>query len=271
MRKAKSAAGSPNDWVERVARIGYATKGAVYAVIGVLAIKAAVGDGGSVGGGGNAAETIGSQPFGKAMLVILAIGLFFYAIWRFIQAALDPENAGSDKSGAVKRTGYAISGLMHVFLGITAVQIVMGSGGGGSSKKTWLAKLMAIETVGPILVGIGGAAVLAYAGYQIYKGWTMKFKEELKTGEMSTSEERGATLAGRIGLVARGIVFGIVGVYLVKSAISTDPSQAKGVGGALQEIASQSYGMILLILIAAGLVAYAVLQFVLAKYRRIPA
>ena len=183
------------------------------------------------GGSDNAVREIGSQPFGKALLIITGIGLFGYALWRFVQAALDPEGAGTDKKGIVKRIGYATSGVIHTFLGITAMQLATGGGGGGSSKKTWIAKLMAVDTVGPFLVGFLGAVVCAYALYQIKKGWTLKFKEELKTGEMSEAEVKAVTVAGRIGLIARGIVFGIVGGYLIKAAISAQPGQAKTFGG----------------------------------------
>ena len=270
-QKMRQVAGSPSDWVETAARIGYATKGVVYALIGGLAIKAALGSGGSVGGGKNAIREIGSQPFGQALLIITAIGLFGYALWRFIQAGLDPENQGTDKEGIIKRIGYAASGVMHTFLGITAVQMVTGGGGGGGDKKTWLAKLLAVDVIGPILAVLGGLFVLGYAAYQIRKGWQLKFKKELKTSEMSQAEEKGANWTGRIGLVARGVVFAIVGGYLVKAAVSGSAGQAKTVGDALGEIASASYGAILLAIVAFGLLAYAVLQMVMAKYRRFPA
>lgn len=268
---AKRAAGSTDTWIERLARVGYATKGVVYALVGGLAIKAAIGSGGSVGGSRNAVQEIGSQPFGQALLVLTAIGLFGYALWRFVQAGFDPENEGTDGKGLVKRAGYVASGVIHTMLGVTAIQMVTGGGGGGGGKKTWIAKLMAVDTVGPILVGVAGVCVLGYALYQVYKGWTMKFKEALQTGEMSQTEEKAATISGRIGLVARGVVFAIIGGYVVKAAATQSPGSAKSVGGALSEIASQSYGVFLLAIVAAGLIAYAALQLVLARYRKIPA
>jgi len=268
-RGAKRVAGSKDTWIERLARVGYATKGVVYALIGGLAIKAAIGSGGSVGGGRNAVQEIGTQPFGQVLLVLTAIGLFGYALWRFVQAALDPENNGTDGKGVIKRVGYVASGVMHTALGVTAVQMVTGGGGGGG-KKTWIAKLMAVDTVGPILVGAAGVFVLGYALYQVYKGWTMKFKEELRTGQMSQTEEKAATISGRVGLVARGVVFAIIGGYVLKAAATQNPGSAKSVGGALSEIASQSYGVFLLATVAIGLLAYAALQLVLARYREIP-
>jgi hypothetical protein len=260
------------DWLEKLARVGYLTKGVVYAIIGVLAVMTAVGAGGGTGGSQNAIQMIGQQPFGQALLIITAVGLFGYAAWRIVQSITDPENEGTDKKGIAKRIGYFVSGAAHALLGVTAVQMVTGSGGGGgSSKQTWVAKLMAIDTVGPILVGALGAIIVGVGIYQVAKAYKVEFAKKLKTHEMSQREQDVAIKVGRAGLTARGIVFAIIGGYLVKAAITHDPSKMKTLGEALAEIGSQTYGAVLLGLVAAGLVAYAVHQMVFAKYRRIPA
>ncbi|HJK91390.1 MAG TPA: DUF1206 domain-containing protein [Polyangiaceae bacterium LLY-WYZ-15_(1-7)] len=268
---APRAEGMASAWVEGLARAGYATKGVVYALIGGLALQAAIGRGGHVGGSRDAVREIGSQPFGKALLMLTAIGLFGYALWRFIQAALDPERKGTDATGLMQRTGYAASGAVHAMLGVTAVQLILGASGGGSSRKTWLAELMAVDTIGPMLIGASGVCILGYAGFQVYVGWTTKFEDALETGRMSRPGEKAATAFGRVGLMARGVVLAVIGGFVLESAATQDPGAAKSVAGALSEIASQSHGVLLLIGISAGLLAYATHQLVLARYRQIPA
>ncbi|HEY0868452.1 MAG TPA: DUF1206 domain-containing protein, partial [Fimbriimonas sp.] len=85
---------------------------------------------------------------------------------------------------------------------------------------------------------------------------------------MSPEETATAVAAGRIGLAARGIVFSVIAWFLAKAALSQNPQQAKGFAGALKEIAEAPYGIWLFGLTAAGLIAFGVFMFLLAKYRR---
>ena len=58
--KARHAAANP--WVERLARFGYAVRGILYAVVGLLAVQVALGAGGATTDKNGAIATIGSQP-----------------------------------------------------------------------------------------------------------------------------------------------------------------------------------------------------------------
>src|SRR5438270_8497729 len=85
-----------NPWVERMARLGYAVRGVLYAIIGLLALAVAAGAGGTTTDKVGAIATIGSRPFGKVMLVLIAAGLVGYSLWGFIRALFDPLNRGTD-------------------------------------------------------------------------------------------------------------------------------------------------------------------------------
>lgn len=265
---------SHNPWIEKVARAGYAAKGVIYALVGGLAVAAVVDAGsGSVGGGENAVQTIGQQTYGQFLLVLIGVGLFGYALWRFIQAYFDPENAQADRGGTLKRIGYVASGAVHALLGVAAFQMAFASGGGGQSgsKKTYLAELIAVDTIGPVLAVAAGVFILGFALYQLYKAATASFVDELKTHEMRGDTQKWVVRIGRIGLAARGIVFVLIGVGVVKAGLSANAGQARDLGEALREIGSQPFGAILLVLVAGGLAAYGAYQVTMAKYRRIPA
>ncbi len=264
---ARRAAAHP--WVEKLARFGYAAKGIVYAIVGLLAAQAAFGTGGRTTDARGALQTIVTQPFGQFLLALVAIGLLGYALWRFVQAFADPEHKGSDAKGIFQRIGSAISGFIYAGLALSAVQIIAGSGGGGgNSTKDWTARLMS-QPFGRWLVGIVGALTIGFGFYQLYKAFSRKFRRKLKLHEMSHSEEKWATRLGIFGLAARGIVFGITGIFLMQAARQSDPNQARGLGGALAALEQQPYGPWLLGIVALGLIAYGIYMGVLARYGRI--
>jgi hypothetical protein len=84
---------------------------------------------------------------------------------------------------------------------------------------------------------------------------------------MSVKERKSIRIAGRLGHSARGVVFHIIGYYLIQAALKADPGKAKGVGGALHEVAQS--GWFVLAIVACGLAAYGVLQLFFAKYRHL--
>jgi len=253
-----------------LARVGYATKGLVYGTVGLLAVLAVVGAGGSVGGSEGAIHTIGEQPFGQVLLVVLSLGLFAYAGWRLLQATVDPENHGTDREGIVKRIAYGLSAITHALLGVTALQMMLGSGGGGGGTETWVAKVMAIEVVGPIAIGAAGVIAIGFGLQQLHKGLTVRFTEKLESQQMSRRAREVAVKVGRAGLAARAVVFCILGGTLIHAAVNHDPSDVKPLGEALVAIGRQPLGSVLLAATALGLMAYAVHQLVFARYRRIP-
>jgi hypothetical protein len=262
-------------WVVWLGRFGYAAKGIVYIIIGALAIQVALGSGGQTTGPSGALDTIARQAYGQILLLAIAVGLFGYALWRFIQAWVDPEHEGSDAKGMVKRSGYTISGIVYGLLGVEAIRLVIGSsaggsgdGGGDQQAQDWTATLMA-QPFGQWLVAIVGLILIGVGLYQGYRAYSAKFKQKLKLHEMSVTEQRWATRSGRLGFAARGVVYLMLGGFLIQAALTHNPEEAGGIGRALGELASQPYGPWLLGIVAAGLVAYGFFCFVLARYRRI--
>jgi hypothetical protein len=258
-------------WVERLARLGYLAKGIVYAIVGVLAVQAAFGAGGQTTDTKGALSAIAAQPFGKFLLALLTVGLIGYVVWRFVQAVQDPEHKGDDAKGWATRLGYAVSGLIYASLAFTAIGLIRGSGGGGggNSEQDWTARLLA-QPFGQWLVGLVGAFVIGLGFYQLYQAYKAKFRKQMKLQEMSPTEETWATRIGRFGLGARGVVFCIIGFFLLQAARQSDASEVRGLDGVLQSLAQQPYGPWLLGIVALGLVAYGIHMAVQARYIRIP-
>lgn len=266
---AQRTARKASPWIERLARIGYVAYGSVYVLVGALALRAAFGGGDGATGQQGALRQVLLAPLGRVLLVLVAAGLLAYAAWRLFQGILDPDNEGRDAKGAVKRFDHGLNGLFHAALAVSAVQLALGSGGGsGGSPDDWTATLMS-QPLGRWLVVIAGAAILVAGLYQFYQTYKADFRDELETGEMSLREKRWTAHVGRLGYAARGVVFGVIGVFLVQAALQSDPQAARGLGGALETLARQPFGPYLLGGVAAGLVAYGAFMFVMARYRRI--
>lgn len=260
----------PEQWIERLARFGYAAKGIVYIIIGVLAFMAAVDWGGRVTGTEGAFRTIASQPFGKVMLFFVAIGLLGYVLWRFVEAIKDPEHQDSGAGAIARRITYAVSGIIYGALALSALKIVFsnssGSSSGGSQQQT--ATLLS-QPFGRWLVAAVGVASIAYGFYCFYRSYSTKFRRKLKLAEMDIKTEKWATRIGRFGLAAKGVVAVIVGYFFIQAARTYDASQAGTTEGALQALQRQPYGAWLMGIVALGLVAYGLHLEVQARYRRI--
>jgi hypothetical protein len=268
----RAARGAARPGVEWLARFGYAARGVVYAFVGILAVQAAFGGGGATTDSRGALRKIAEQS--TLLLWLVAFGLFGYALWRIVQGLFDPENKGSDPKGLLKRGAMVASGLLYGGLALAAVRLAQGGGSGGSGggsgdgTQGWTAELMT-KPFGRWLVALAGIAVIVSGLYQISRGWTEKFKQELKLNEMDPNEQQLALRTGKVGLIARGIVFILSGWFLVQAALRFDAGQARGVSGALEILAAQEYGPWLLGAVALGLVAFGAYSFLVARYRRI--
>ena len=263
-RQGERAAGTRQ--FEWLARAGLAARGVVYAVIGFLALKLALGDGGKATNQQGALKAVVAEPFGKALLVILAVGLAGYAIWRLLRAALghgaEQRDSGKDRLGGVA------SGLAYLALCVTAVKLLSGAQTGSGTPKEATGGVLG-WTGGPYLVGVAGLVLIGVAGYQAYKGIQRNFLENSKTGRMSRGTLRWFTALGVFGHVARGVVFALMGYGLIRAARDYDPEKAVGLDGALRKVQDASYGPWLLGLVALGLLGFAAYSALDARYRRV--
>jgi hypothetical protein len=256
------------EWVPALARIGLFAKGASFAIVGGLAVALAAGEGGKAASREGALATIGTETAGKILLVLLAFGFAAYAAWRFSEPFLeDADEDGIKKYG--KWAGWIARGAIYVGLTYATIQILIGSGGNHSQNaKAHKATAEILSWPGGTwLVGIAGAAIAGVGLYNGYRGVSRKFRKRWKTGEMSRTACKWGTRVGVVGLLARMVVFGLIGWFLIKAAVEFDPNKAIGLDGALQKLVHQSYGPFLLGLTAAGLIAYGLFCVVEARYR----
>ena len=247
-------------------RFGYATRGVVYTLIGALALLWALRQsGGRVTDGHGAVERIGEYPWGLPLLWAIAVGLACYAIWNLIRALFDPEHHGRDAKGVLKRVGWGFSALTQGFLAAYTFQLAIGEAHGGGHERS-LAQLISLPG-GRIAVAIGGLLVIGFGLVELHRAYKNDVSREYGGG-LPTNHRQLVLRVARIGIAARGLVFPLIGISFIAAAIAADASQAHGLGEALHDIARQSYGRVLLGVVATGLVAYGAHMFFMARYAR---
>jgi hypothetical protein len=255
---------------EVLTRIGFISRGVIYIIIGWLAIEVATQTtSGAPTNQKGALETIDKQPLGHWLLIVVAIGLGAYAIWRFVQAYAGHGPEGGGDASKFGRISAAASGCAYLAMCALAVSILMGSSSQSSSSPHKSAAGVLGWPGGQWIVGIAGLILIGVALFQGYKGVTLRFLEEDKTEQMGRLTERWITVMGVVGHLARMVAFGLIGVFIVKAAVDYSPKSAVGLDGALERLARESYGTFLLAVVAAGLIAFGVYSIAEARYRRI--
>lgn len=263
-------AAARGDWRTGLARVGLVAKGVLYLTLGVLAVQLATrGSGGGQASQTGAIQTLRDAPAGTWLVGLLALGLLAHGVWQLVITFTGDPVEGSE---AGKRIKYAVKTVIYLGLGGLAVAVLVGgstgsgSGGGGGTDRA--ASTLLGMPGGVWIASAIGAAVVAVGVYELVQhAWRTRFMERINRaghGEIRRNVRR----AGRAGYAALGTVSIITGGFFVVAAIRHDPSQAKGMSGALQTLADQSWGPWLLGAVAVGLVLYGVFALAEARYRR---
>ena len=258
------------DWVEGLARLGYAAIGVVYCLMGALAAMAAFGMGGQTANQKDVFRFLLRQPMGKVLLGLVAFGLVGYVIWRLVETFKDPRHSDSDDAkGYGRRAGFAFSALAYGALAFYAAKIVLGSSSGSdgqSSRQMLVAKALELP-MGKWLVLLAAAGTVCFGLYQVYKGITGKFMKYVEKGNLNSDTRTFIRRTGLAGYVARGTVFAIIGYLLGRAAMSYNPQSAGGTESAMEFLQSSSIPYLMGV-VALGLLCYGLFMFVRARYQR---
>jgi hypothetical protein len=260
--------GAHRSRLELLARLGYAARGVVNLLIGLLALLAAFGQGGGATGSKGALQTLLFQPLGNVLLAVVALGLFGFALWRVFQSLLDADGLGRTPRAMVVRFGQMVSAFAYTGLGVFAMSLLFGLGTGGGeeqSARDWTRWLLA-QHFGRWLVTAIGLAIIGAGLGMAHKAWSGSFARHLACDQATVTW---VMPLGRLGYAARAVVFLVIGGFLVLAAYQADPSEAHGLGGALLALQKQPFGRVLFALVAFGLAAFGTFEFAEARYRRI--
>lgn len=264
-----------------LARVGWVAKGLVYGLVGILAVPIAVHGldrGSSMGAGQEASQKgavaeIADSSLGTLALWLVAIGLLLYVLWRLVTIALPASN---DAKAWATRAGYAVSVIVYSVLAWSAISIARhrqsanASGNQSEDAKVERFTRDVLEmTGGRWLVGIIGVAVILIGAYFVHRGVTASFRKELEGGGVGPISHAAIVRLGQIGWVGRGVMMILVGWFVAQAAIDFRADKAHGIDGALRDATSSTWGAILALVVAVGLIVYGAFCVVSAPRQRL--
>ncbi|MGD9798391.1 MAG: DUF1206 domain-containing protein [Acidimicrobiia bacterium] len=256
------------DGVEILGRAGLAARGLVYLLVGWLALLVAFGDHGRQADREGAVATIAARSYGTALLAALALGMVGYAVWRATEAATGRTSREADADAGTRLRSLATA-VLHIGFAISIARFAVTHRGDGGEEEQSLTAVALGWPGGRLLVAGAGLAVVGVGLFNGYRAVTGSFMERLKRGELGDASERTVRVLGTAGHLGRGAGFTLVGLFVVRAAITLDPTEAKGLDGALKEVAAEWYGPPVLVVLAAGFAAFGVYSLAEARWRRV--
>ena len=252
--------------LETLTRVGFVGFGVTHLLVAWLAMQIAFGRAPANSDQYGAFDLVARQPFGKVLLVVVAVGIAAMAVWQALEAAVGHQR-DRGKERAAERVASAGRMVFYVFLGYTAAKVIAGSGKTSKGQQQEATSSILDEPGGRWLIGLIGVAVIAVSAGLIWFGLVKRFEKHLKTSQMPPTTRRAVRWLGVFGYVAKGAAYGTLGVLLVNAAVTYDPGKSRGIDAALRTLAEQPWGDILLLVVAAGIAAYGVFALAQARFR----
>lgn len=238
----------------------------MFLIIGGIAIAVSIGYRRRAVDATGALAEIFAQPLGSVLIGIVAVGLLSFAAWRVLQSIFDADDYGRDRHGLARRAGFGGSAVLYLGLAVWAASfLVLGASGSSRARADWTIWLLAQPLGEWILAGIGISIMIAGVTSGI-RAFQAEFKHRLKA---HGAWRRWTVVAGRIGLVARGFVFLLIGGFVVFAAWTSDANEVKGFAAALGVLGKQPYGWILVGATGIGLFIFGLFEILQAMFHRV--
>jgi hypothetical protein len=255
-------------WVKRFVRVGYAAKGCIYLLIGTLALRLALGEGGRLTDASGVLRTIVQQPFGLVLLALIAVGILAYSAWEITHAIVNTKRRSSNAAGLIDRGLSIIKGVVYGTIGIEAMRLVIGARADSRGADDYARTAMQYP-LGGILLALIGAGVAIYGVKQVLMAWQSRFDDDLNQQQLRSEGGAWVLTIGRAGIGARGVILVLIGVALARAGFAERPSEASGMADAMWTVFAQPYGQVLLAAVAAGLMCFGIFQLLHARYARV--
>ena len=246
-----------------MARTGFAVNGLLHLLIGGIALGVAFGSGGEADQSG-ALSGLASTPGGTFVLWVVTLGLWALGLFQLLETVLV---RGTDKDAWVERAKEGGKAIAYLAIGFSAFSVANGGGSSGSGQTQGLTATLLATPGGVFVVVLLGLGVLAVGVYFVVKGVRKKFLEDITVP--AGKPGRTVTMLGRVGYIATGVAIAVVGILFCVAAFTSDASEATGLDGALKALTELPFGVVLLVIVSLGLIAYGIYCFARARYARL--
>jgi hypothetical protein len=258
--------------LELAGRAGLVSQAAIWLVTGALAARLAF-DGkpkpGAEPDKSGALHTLARQPFGRGLLAVLALGFASMVVWSVAEVVRKRDGKRTGHSG--QRFVGAGRTAIYGVLAVSTTQLVVEHHGADSGKQEALTTRLLGSPGGRLLVGAVGIALLATAGYNIYRAVSRRFERHWDRRRMDERARRIAGPVEAIGNVGHAMVFALVGWFVSMAALHFDPTEPKSLDEALATLVREPHGKVMCLAVAAGMVAWALNALAQSRWREIPA
>lgn len=260
-----------NSHMDRLGRLGFAARGSVYLVVGLLTLRVAgLGPGESPDEEASttgAFRAVSDTPFGTTLLAVLVLGMSAYALWRLTEAAGGHRDADGHARTVARLLDLARTGV-YTITAVTAADLLFTGSTNSQEVTADRVSLQVMQVPAGRWAVAAGGVVLALGGcYLGWQGLRRNFMEDLHTHRISGGWLRVVGALGTVGYVSRGLVFATVGVLGISAAMHFDPDAVSGFDGALRQLVAMPAGTVLVGAAGFGLLAFGSFSLVEARYR----
>lgn len=253
-----------------MARAGFVASGVLHFLVGLIAIRLAMGGGGSADFSGAVSE-LASQPAGTFLLWGSFAACAALAIWQASDAIFDYGHLPT-KEKAGKKLKAAAQALVFAGLALTLASFALGTGSGGDNQKS------ASDLTISLIKAPGGMALLVLVGVGVavtgviygIRGVRKSFEEHLKM-PADPKARTAVSVLGVTGYVAKGIVLFLTGLLITIATLRAHPEESTGLDGGLKALREQPFGVYLLAAVGAGLICYGTYMVVRARLAKMNA
>ena len=251
--------------VHFLVRLGFAASGLVHILIGYIAIRVAIGGSANEADQSGALAQVASTPGGVFVLWVAVVGFAALGLWLVINAFISPGMHGRKRASHFL-TNFA-KGIVYLVLALTAYTFAHGGNTSSAGTTSSASTSLLASPGGVFIIGLIGVGIIAVGIYLLVKGLRRSFKKDLVVPGGTAGK---ATVAlGIAGYVAKAIALGAVGVLFVFAALNGNASQADGLDQGLKSLADLPFGVVILVAVAIGLIAYGLYSFVRARYAKL--